>query len=96
MYSYLLGGSNGERRLVSLRVFAECRSEQEWTAGQFKGDSAKAISYYLVCRVVAPLSFGNGSVREEPGQVPIFSIKDQLYERLRNVAHNCWVLQFEP
>ena len=55
MNSYLLGGSNGERRLVSLRVFAECRSEQEWTAGQSKGDSAKAISYYLVCRGSAPL-----------------------------------------
>ena len=34
---YLLGGSSGERRLMSLRMFPECRSEQKWTAGQTIG-----------------------------------------------------------
>ena len=78
MYSYLLGGSSGERRLMSLRMFPECRSEQEWTAGQTKGESGKTISNYLVRRAVAPFAFGNSSVPEESGQVPIFSIKDQI------------------
>ena len=63
---------------MSLRLFRDCRSEQEWTAGKSKGELGKTISYYLVCRAVALLSSGNRSILEKSGEILMFSIKNQL------------------
>jgi hypothetical protein len=77
-------------------MFPEGRREQKWATGKPKGQSGKTISYYLVCRAVAPSTVRGGSVPEKSGQVAIFFIKDQLEERLRYVADYGGVVQSKP
>lgn len=42
--------------------FPERRKKQEWTTGKSKGKSGETISYYFVCRAVAPFTVRGSSV----------------------------------